>query len=104
MAPASWRLLRPSASAHLWKGMTMLAQATRNLASVPTKATRSTLGAAPALDFRRALNASRAARQLELVSAPPRWNFAGFCEYCFDRGCTDLTCLARYMESAWMVC
>jgi len=39
-----------------------------------------------------------------LVSAPPRWNFAGFCDYCGQRGCTNTRCITLYASSWWMVC
>ena len=39
-----------------------------------------------------------------LVSAPPRCNFAGFCDYCGQRGCQSTRCITRYATSWWAVC
>lgn len=39
-----------------------------------------------------------------LVSAPPRLNFAGFCDYCSVRGCQSPECITRHTSTRWAVC
>lgn len=38
------------------------------------------------------------------VTAPPRCNFAGFCNYCGRQGCRDVTCVAWYLGTWWAAC
>lgn len=38
------------------------------------------------------------------LTAPPRWNFAGFCEFCGVRGCLSTECVRRYLATWWGVC
>jgi hypothetical protein len=39
-----------------------------------------------------------------LVVKPPRYNFAGFCIYCYVRGCTAERCVRLHTASAWQLC
>lgn len=41
---------------------------------------------------------------VSLVAAPPRLNFAGFCDFCGVRGCESVKCVTRYEAMAWAVC
>ncbi|MBB5871090.1 hypothetical protein F4553_004469 [Allocatelliglobosispora scoriae] len=38
------------------------------------------------------------------VSAPPRFNFAGYCDYCYQHGCQSPTCIAKHAATYWAVC
>jgi hypothetical protein len=38
------------------------------------------------------------------VPVAPRFNFAGYCIYCGERGCTSNVCIGRYAGSWWAVC
>jgi hypothetical protein len=38
------------------------------------------------------------------VTAPARWNNAGFCRCCDERGCMSAECIASYASTLWGVC
>ena len=38
------------------------------------------------------------------VSAPPRCNFAGFCNYCGEQGCRSRDCVTMYLDTWWAAC
>jgi hypothetical protein len=38
------------------------------------------------------------------VSAPPRRNFAGFCNFCGEQGCRSRECVATYLDTWWAAC
>jgi hypothetical protein len=39
-----------------------------------------------------------------MVSAPPRCNFAGFCNYCGQQGCRSRDCVSIYLDTWWAPC
>ncbi len=39
-----------------------------------------------------------------LVVRPPRWNFAGYCMICGQRGCQSPECISGYEATAWALC
>ncbi len=39
-----------------------------------------------------------------LVVRPPRWNFAGYCIMCGQRGCQGSECICDFEATAWAVC
>lgn len=38
------------------------------------------------------------------VLRPPRWNFAGYCQMCGDRGCQAADCITAWSTSTWVTC
>jgi hypothetical protein len=38
------------------------------------------------------------------VSAPPRCNFAGYCNYCNEQGCRSRDCILLYLDTWWAAC
>jgi hypothetical protein len=38
------------------------------------------------------------------VTAPPRCNFAGYCNFCGEQGCRSRVCVALYLETWWAAC
>ena len=38
------------------------------------------------------------------VSALPRCNFAGFCNFCGEQGCRSQDCIAIYLDTWWAAC
>ena len=38
------------------------------------------------------------------VVAPPRCNFAGFCNYCGEQGCRSRSCVSTYLSTWWAAC
>lgn len=38
------------------------------------------------------------------VSALPRCNFAGFCNYCGQQGCRSRDCVSMYLDTWWAAC
>jgi len=39
-----------------------------------------------------------------LVVRPSRWNFAGYCIMCGERGCQSPQCITRFDGTVWTVC
>jgi hypothetical protein len=38
------------------------------------------------------------------VTAPPRCNFAGFCNFCGEQGCRSRDCVSIYLDTWWAAC
>ena len=50
------------------------------------------------------MNAQPAKTNTARVLRPSRLNLAGWCLYCFTRGCTDARCIVMHARSVWAIC